>query len=143
MEFSAAQLRNDKPRQVIRLVNPRRFPISFDLKVVAPGTSTLKVNPSEGSIDTRGYKHIEVLNSDPKSVNSNPACLQLNYWANRDSSKKRHKASVPIYLVGSSDERDHNHKWLQIMIFSVRSVFLLALVIYNIALIIQFSFSKR
>lgn len=121
-----AQLQADKKVQLIRLVNPRDIPLKFQFKQIQ--TNGLSITPSSGTIGPRDFKiiHVEIEKLIDDKIN-------LIYWA--DGLKSYNNRSVPIKFVGKSESKEANPKFVWSVVLVVRSIFLLALLAYNLMLI--------
>lgn len=136
----AARLTSDNKKQVIRLVNPSDTKIGF---VVNPNSlnSSLTISPRSGFIQPRNYTLISINRSNTTKSSSNESTrLDLIYLV-RDPSRRRGytRRLIPIDLVGEegynffNEVKKSNFIWFVIRL--MRSMLLIALIIYNMILI--------
>lgn len=127
-QHSVAQLKINKEKLIIRLVNPKDLSIGFKFDV----NPNLQVKPSEGYIKPRDFINIEVINNEKTNLLTD--CLTLSYWfvqviSNDLRSQQKHV--VPIFLIKEEAQPSLLGKWA----LALRSIILIGLISYNIRLI--------
>lgn len=136
--FTRTSLTTNSGRRVLRLVNASDSEMMFAFKHASNLLHrNLVINPRKGTIAPRSHANIviEDLNYNVKLA-AEIHQLNLIYWIN--SSTKSNKGVVKIDLMGNKQKlagatKEQNFTWA---IFStIRSTFLLILVVYNIFLI--------
>lgn len=135
-----ARLTSYNKKQVIRLVNPTDAKIGF---VINPNSlnSNLTINPRSGFIPPRNYALISMnISNTTKSSSNESIRLNLIYLV-RDPSRRRGytRRLIPIDMVGGEGFNFVNEveksTFIRFVIRSMRSILLIALIIYNMFLI--------
>lgn len=136
-----ARLKDDKRRQIIRLVNPLDTKIGFIVDT-SPSESSLTIAPKSGFILPRNYTLIFIDNPDYMRPSPNGIKkLNLIYLV-RDPFRRRgySKRMVPIDIAGKEaydtlHDRGEGNTFIWLVMRSLRSILLITLIFYNIILI--------
>lgn len=131
----APYLNVGKLRNKIRLVNASDQKIEFAFSCgKASDKSTLKVEPETGLIEPRNFIHVVVTRSEVIAESIGP--LKLTYWK-RDLLKKRRisvGSLIYVHMVKEEIKKECGPRvWLPFKL--VRSLFIFAIITYNIFLI--------
>lgn len=131
-----ARLNSSKKNQVVRLVNSTNEKVKFVAKLgPSVANDSIEICPSDGFIQPRYFSNIYVTfkrNTETKSRSY--IALKVYYWHIEKSTKKIvAKGSVPIIMMRPDKSKDASFFWFAFILF--RSMFLLALIVYNLYLI--------